>query len=326
MWLRMLASSVTLSLGMVLPACTPQEPPAPKIARVGILTPAFQPHLGLVALRDELRNLGYVEGRNLVVEFRSAEGNEERLPALAEELVHLKVDVIVADLDRSAREVQRLTATIPIVVTTGDPVAAGLVANAARPGANSTGVGIVSPELTGKRLEMLKDAMPGVSRVAYLWHGCGVTCDRDLQSAKRAAAALGMQLIPVEVADPWPLEKAFAAMAEAHADAFVPMPSPVFVSLLPQIVALSTQRRLPGIFFEREFVEAGGLIAYGPSVPTVFRHAARYVDKILRGTKPADLPIWYPRNYDLFINQNTANALGLTIPKSVLARAEVIAK
>jgi len=322
MWRSASAFRVALIVPLLLAPALSDGQEKTKVPRVGILTPAFAGHPGLDALRQELRDLGYVDGRNIVIEYRSAAGNNDRLPALTTDLVRLKVDVIVADGDQAASEAQRATKTIPIVITTGDPVWSRLVDSAARPGGNSTGVSIVPGGLHLKRFELLKDAVPSVTRVAYLCHGYEEKWDtRDLQEAERAARSLGMQLIQFRVDDPYPFEHAFAAMAKARVDALVTMPSPVFVSRIRNIVALTTQMRLPAVFFEREFAEAGGLMAYGPNVPAVFRRAAAQVDKILRGAKPADLPVEYPRDFDLAINLKSANALRLTIPKAVLSRA-----
>jgi putative ABC transport system substrate-binding protein len=317
LWIGTVAICVALAALLFLPPAS-----RTKVPRVGILTLA--PHSGIEAFRQALRDLGYVEGRNIVLELRSAQGNEERLPALADELVNLKAEVILADGDRAAREVQRLTTTIPMVITTGDPVEAGLVASAAHPGGNSTGVSIVATGLHLKRFELLKDSLPGVTRVAYLWHAWEDST-RDVGAAERAASSLGMQLIPVEVADPYPFEEAFAAMAKARAEALVPMPSPLFASHMSEIVAQTERMRLPAIFIGREFAQAGGLIAYGPDISAVFRRAASQVDKILRGAKPGDLPVEYPKDFELVVNLKTAKDLGLTIPRTVLIRAtEVI--
>ena len=204
-----------------------------------------------------------------------------------------------------------------------DPVGLGLVASLARPGGNTTGVYFNAPELMGKRLELLKEAVPGVIRVAYLWRA-GPASARLLHETERAARALGVQLHPVEVRDPYRFDQAFATMAAARADAFITQPSGVFLSRHTQIVALAARTQLPGMFPEREFAEVGGLIAYGASLPANFRRAATYVDKILKGAKPADLPVEQPMKFELVINLKTAKALGLTIPLTVLFQADEV--
>jgi len=262
-----------------------------------------------------------VEGQSITLEYRSEEGRPELLPELAAELVHLKVDIILAEGVDAVRAAQHATGTIPIVFPTAfDPVGQGLVASLAQPGGNITGVSFHDPALMGKRLELLKAAVPGVTRVAYLWdHGPNLA----LQELETAARALGVQLHPVEVRDPYPFDHAFAIMA-AHADALLTQPSPVFFGRRTELVDLAARMRLPGIFPEREFAEAGGLMAYGVNVPANFRRAATYVDKILKGAKPADLPVEQPMRFELVINLKTAKALGLTIPPSVLFLADEV--
>ncbi len=241
-----------------------------KTPRIGVLTPAFDPHSGFAAFRQGLRDLGYVEGQSIALEYRFAEGKEERLPEFAADLVRLKVDVIVADGGAAARAAQHATETIPIVCTGFfDPVGQGFIASLARPGGNITGLSFNDPALMGKRLELLKAAVPGVTRVGYLWHAAPNTT-RSLQETERAARALGLQLHPVEVREPYPFDQAFATMAEAHADALLMQPSGLFFTRRTEIVDLAAQTRLPGIFEAREFAEAGGLMAYGNSVPAVF--------------------------------------------------------
>jgi putative ABC transport system substrate-binding protein len=265
-----------------------------------------------------------VEGHNIVLEYRFADGRFERLPELAADLVRLKVDVILADGGQATAAAQHATGTIPIVFpAVPDPVGQGLVASLARPGGNSTGLSFQDPELMGKRLELLKEAVPGVTRVAYLWHASR-TSAHVLQELETAGRALGMQLQPVEVREPYPFDQAFATMAEAHADALITAPSGVFASRRTQIVDLASKTRLPGIFPDRGFAEAGGLMSYGPSIAANFHRAAIYVDKILKGIKPADLPIEQPTKFDLIINLKTAKALGITLPPSLLLLADEV--
>ena len=315
---------ITLTLGLVLaPDLSPAQAGA-KTPRLGLLTIASDPHSGFEAFRQGLRDLGYVEGRSIALESRYAEGKAERLPALAADLVRLQVDIILVDGTAAVRAAQHATGTIPIVFpAVPDPVGQGFVASLARPGGNITGLSFQDPEIMGKRLELLKVAVPGVTRVAYLWTSPASSA-RHLQEAERTARALGIQLHPVEVHARYPFDQAFAAMAEAHADALITQPSAEFFTRRAQIVALAAQTKLPTIFPEREFVEAGGLMAYGNSVPANFRRAATYVDKILKGAKPADLPVEQPAKFELVINLKTAKALGITISPTVLFLADEV--
>jgi len=315
---------LTLVLSLVLAPSPSHAQAGAKMPRIGILTPAFDPHSGFAAFRQGLRDLGYVEGQSIALEYRFAEGKEERLPEFAADLVRLKVDVIVADGGAAARAAQHATETIPIVCTGFfDPVGQGFIASLARPGGNITGLSFNDPALMGKRLELLKEAVPGVTSVGYLWHAAPNTA-RSLQETERAARALGLQLHPVEVREPYPFDQAFATMAEAHADALLMQPSGLFFTRRTEIVDLAAQTRLPGIFEAREFAEAGGLMAYGNSVPAVFYRLATYVDKILKGAKPAELPVEQAMKFELVINLKTAKALGLTIPPTLLFQADEV--
>jgi len=315
---------VLLALGLFLAPYPSQAQSVAKTSRIGILNPAFDPHPPLEAFRQGLRDLGYVEGHNIVLEYRFADSRYERLPELAAELVRLKVDVILAEGGQAVRAAQHATGTIPIVFpAVPDPVGQGLVASLAQPGGNITGLSFQDPELMGKRLELLQQAVPGVTRVAYLWHPSRIGA-RALQELETAARALGMQLQPVEVRDPYPFDQAFATMAEAHADALITQPSAVFLSRRTQIVDLAARTRLPGIFPDRELAEAGGLMSYGPSLAANFHRAAVYVDKIHKGARPADLPIEQPTRFELVINLKAARALGLTIPPTMLFLADEV--
>jgi ABC-type uncharacterized transport system substrate-binding protein len=308
---RTLLIVLTLSL-LVAPLATHAQSVA-KTPRIGVLMPTFDPNPMFGVFRQGLRDLGYVEGQSIALEYRFADGQLERLPALAADLVRRQVDIILADGTPAVRAAQHASGTIPIVFpNVFDPVSGGLVASLARPGGNITGVSFQGPELMGKQLELLKQAVPGITRVAYLWHALPFSA-RALQETETAARALGVQLHPVEVREPYPFDQAFTTMAEAHADALIMQPSPVFFGRRTQIVDLAVKMRLPGIFEVREFAEAGGLMAYGASVSANFRHAATYVDKILKGAKPADLPVEQPMKFELVINLKTATALGLTI-------------
>jgi putative ABC transport system substrate-binding protein len=303
---------------------------AAKVARIGFLSGnlANGPHLQ-EAFRQGLRDLGYIEGRDVVIEYRDAEGKYERLPALAAELVALKVDVIfVGGATPSALAAKQATRTIPIVFAAiPDPVSSGLVTSLARPGGNVTGLSALSPELVGKRLELLKRAVPGVSRVAVLWQP-GATGERTvkdiLKEAEVAARALGVRLQFVEARGPADIDRAFSDMTGARADALTVLPGAMFVNERRRLVALAAKNRLPAVYGLREYVDTGGLMAYGPNLADLYRRVATYVDRILKGTKPGDLPVEQPTKFELVINLKTAKDLGLTIPQSVLARADEV--
>ena len=324
-----LAFSITLLLGGLFNPVAAEAQQAAKIARIGYLARnlAASPHLH-EAFRQGLRDLGYVEGRNVVIEYRDAEGKLERLPALAAELVALKVDVIVAASTLAALAAKQATRTLPIVfAAAADPVASGLVTSLARPGGNVTGLSNLAPELVGKRLELLKQAVPGVSRVAVLWQpgALGERTEKDmLKGAEVAARALGVRLQFVEARGPADFDRAFSDMTRARAGALTVLPSAMFFSERRRLVDLAAKNRLPAVYPWREFVDAGGLMSYGPNLADLFRRAATYVDKILKGAKPGDLPVEQPTKFELVINLKTAKALGLTIPPSVLARADQV--
>ncbi len=302
---------------------------AAKIARIGYLSPnlAAAPHLQ-EAFRQGLRDLGYVEGRNVVIEYRDAEGKFERLPALAAELAALKVDVIVVGGAPAALAAKQATGTLPIVVAAaGDPVTSGLVTSLARPGGNVTGLSLLLPELVGKNLEQLKQAVSGVSRVAVLWQpgAQGERTEKDmLKEADVAGRALGVRLQVVEARGPADFERAFSDMTRARAGALTVLPSVMFFNERRRLVDLAAKNWLPAAYPWREVVDAGGLMAYGPNVADLFRRAATYVDKILKGAKPADLPVEQPTKFELVINFKTAKALGLTIPPSLLQRTDEV--
>jgi putative ABC transport system substrate-binding protein len=303
---------------------------AAKVARIGYLSTnlAANPHIQ-EAFRQGLRDLGYVEGRNVVIEYRDAEGKPERLPALAAELVALKVDVIVAAAgNHLALAAKQATRTLPIVfAAVTDPVAIGLVTSLARPGGNVTGTSVLSPELVGKRLELLTQAVPGVSRVAVLWlpGALGERTEKDmLKEADVAARALGVRLQFVEARGPADLDRAFSDMTRARAGALTVLPSNMFLREHRRLVDLAAKHRLPAVYTVKEYVDAGGLMAYGPNLADVVRRAATYVDRILKGAKPGDLPVERPKKFELVINLKTARTLGLTIRPSVLSRADQI--
>jgi putative ABC transport system substrate-binding protein len=302
---------------------------AVKIARIGYLVTnlATSPYLP-EAFRQGLRDLGYVEGRNLVIEYRDAEGKVERLPALAAELVALKVDVILAGGTPQALAAKQATRALPIVfAAAADPVTSGLVTSLARPGGNVTGLSQLAPELVGKTLELLTQAVPGVTRVAVLWQpgGLGERTEQNmLQEADVAARALGVRLQFVEARGPADFDRAFSDMTRARADALTVLTSTMFGNERRRLVDLAAKNRLPAVYPWRVGVDAGGLMSYGANLADMYRRAATYVDKILKGAKPADLPVEQPTKFELVINMKTAKALGLTIQPSLLGRADEV--
>jgi len=318
-----------LTGGIVVAPFAAEAQQAAKIARIGYLSPNLaSSSRSHEAFRQGLRDLGYVEGRNVVIEYRDAEGKFERLPALAAELVALKVDVIVAPNTVGVLAARQATRTLPIVfATAADPVTSGLVTSLARPGGNVTGLSILAPELVGKCLELLTQAVPGVSRVAALWQpgAAGERTVKDLlKAAEVAARALEVRLQFVEARGPADFDRAFSDMTRARASALTVLPSTMFTFERRRLVDLAAKNRLPVVYPWREFADAGGLMAYGPNVADLHRRAATYVDKILKGAKPADLPVEQPTKFELIINLKAAKALGLTIPPSVLQRADEV--
>jgi putative ABC transport system substrate-binding protein len=323
--------SVILALAGLFNPLAAEAQQADKIARIGYLSlnlAASDPRIR-EAFRQGLRDLGYVEGRNLLIECRDAKGKPELFPALAAELVALKVDVIVAAGGTlAALAAKQATATLPIVFpAAGDPVAERLVTSLARPGGNVTGLSIVSPELVGKSLELLQQAVPGVSRVALLLKPDSMP-DRArkdrLEAAEVAARALGVRLQVVEARGPEDFDRAFSDMTRARAGALYVLATPVFDIERRRLVDLAAKNRLPTVYSFKGWVEEGGLMSYGPDVADLFRCAAPYVDKILKGARPGDLPVEQPTKFELVINLRTAKAFGLTIPASVLLRADQV--
>jgi len=316
---------------LAAPLAAGAQQPA-KVARIGYLVTGSlespETRISLDAFRQGLRERGYVEGQNIVIEYRAADGKIERLPGLAIELARLKVDLIVAGNTPMARAAQQATKTIPIVAgVMGDPVGDGLVATLARPGGNITGLTFLGPELMPKRLDLLKEALPRVSRVAALWHP-GAFSERTtadmLKQTEAAARTLGVQLQLVGVRGSDEFDRAFSTMVNERADALIVFPSPMLFNERRRIVDLAAKRRLPAMYNAREFVALGGLIAYGASITDLIRRSATYVDKILKGAKPGDLPIEQPTKFELVINLKTAKALGLTIPQTLLQRADQV--
>jgi putative ABC transport system substrate-binding protein len=295
---------------------------------IGLLSPFSRPDTELwhQAFRQGLRDLGWIEGVNARIESRFAEARMERLPELVSDLIKLKVDVIVASVTPDALAAARATKTIPIVmVSPGDPIATGLIASLARPGGNVTGMSQMLTELVGKRLELLKDAAPSISRVAVLWNprdAISILAWRELQDPARQ---LGIDLYSLEVQSSDQFDAAFAGAIGANVGAIMALPAPIFVDNEKRIADFAAANRLPSIFHLPEFVRVGGLLAYGPNRSDLFRRAASYVDKILKGANPADLPVEQPTKFELVINLSTAKTLGLTVPPLLLAVAtEVI--
>ena len=320
--------AITLVVALILPltlAPLAEAQPA-KVARIGFLAPtsASSNPERVEALWAGLRDLGYVEGKNIVIEFRWAEGKFDRLPDLAAELVRLKVDVIVTATTPGIRAAKNATTTIPIVMaTSGDPVGFGFVASLARPGGNVTGSSLFAPELSAKRLELLKETLPRAQRVAVLLNPDNSINERNLPAMERTARSLKVGLQRFEVRRPNEFKDVFSAMAKQRVDA-VALPEDDFLNANRSGIAeLAAKQRLPSIG-RKDFAEAGGLIGHGVNFPDLYRQAAIFVDKILKGAKPADLPIEQPTKFELIVNMKTARTLGLTIPQSVLARADQI--
>ncbi len=317
---------VALTLGILsAPLAAVAQQPA-KVPRIGILTLAVASSTPLFeAFRQGLREHGYVEGQNIAFEYRFAQGRADRLPTMAAELVSMKVDVIVTESVAAALAAKRATQTISIVMAiSGDPVGAGLVASLPRPGGNVTGLSLLAPELSGKRLQLLTGAAPRTTRVAVIWNPVSPASAGYLRETEAAARSLGLQLQPVEVRSPTDLDAAFKAVARARPSALITLADGMLADNRTRIVEFAVKRRLPGIFPHREWADAGGLMAYGPSFASNFRHAAIYVDKILKGAKPADLPVEQATRFELVVNLKTAKALGLTIPQTILIRADQV--
>jgi putative ABC transport system substrate-binding protein len=304
--------------------------PSGKVPRVGYLSvfSPSNPYPPSEAFWQGLHDLGWIEGQNIAIERRFAEGKAQRLPDLAVELVRLRVDLIFAETTPAARAAKQATTTIPIVFSPiADPIGSGLVANLARPGGNITGITFMAPELGGKRLELLKQAVPGMTRVGVLSHPgdpSEATVKNALEQTEAAARALGVQILRLEVQGPSGFDRAFAATLRERVGGLILIPSAMFVDERRRIVNLVVKDRLPAMFYFREFAEVGGLMSYGPNFRGLWRRAATYVDKILKGAKPADLPVEQPTKFELVINLKTAKALGLTIPPSVLLRADEV--
>ena len=318
---------VSLVCGMTLwpPRIHAQQPK--KISRIGVLLPGTPASFSLrtKAFLDGLRELGYVEGVTIAFEWRWGQDRVEMLSGLAADLVRSNVDVIITGGTSAAQALKAATATIPIVVAIiSDPVAAGLVDSLARPGGNLTGFSIVAPELGGKRLELLKEIVPHVSSVAVLLNIRNPQSQIELKEMRSAAQEMRLQLYPIEISTEDGLEDAFAAMNKAAVQALVVLTDPILFSQRKRTVDLANRNRLPAMYFFKGYAEEGGLMSYGPSDTDLFRRTAAYVDRILKGTKPRDLPIEQPTKFELFINLRAANMIGVTIPESFLLRADKV--
>jgi putative ABC transport system substrate-binding protein len=296
-----------------------------KVPRIGFLVAGSASSVSarVAAFRQGLRELGYIEGKNIVIEWRFAEGKSERVSALAAELVRLKVDVIVSAGPAATRPAKEATVTIPIVMGfDNDPVGNRFVASLARPGGNITGLSTLAPEISGKRLELLKEIVPKLSRVAVLGASTEPDYTQVVRETELAAGALGVQLQYVDVREPKDIETAFRAESKGRAEAVLVLNSPVLNSQRKQLTDLAAKNRLPAIYDRREFVDDGGLMSYGTNLADLSRRTATYVDKILKGAKPSDLPVEQPIKFEFIINLKAAKQIGLTIPPNVLARAD----
>ena len=303
------------------------EAQSPQIQRIGFLSIATSSSMAprVDAFRQGLRELGYVEGKNIIIEFRWGDGRNERLAGLAAELARLKVNIVVTHGVAATDAALKANAAIPIVCfACGDLLATGLVVSLARPGNNITGQTIIAPDVTGKRLELLREVIPALARVAVLWNPNNPVSVPELKETQAAARSLGLQLQSLGVSNPDEFRTAFSSMTKARADALVVLSDAMFFGERKQIADLAASNRLPAISWSGEFAKSGGLMGYGPDVLEISRRAATYVDKILKGAKPADLPIEQPTKFEFVINLGTAKALGLTIPQSLLVRANEV--
>jgi putative ABC transport system substrate-binding protein len=320
-WLRP-ATAAILTVTLLF-AAAPNAQPSSTVHRIGVLGNQDNPPWD--ALRQALRALGYVEGRNVAIDWRWSEGSPDRLPALARELVSLAPDVIVASGTQAVQAARGATSTIPIVMALSqEPDKLGFVDTLARPGGNVTGLSTYSPQLMAKKLELLKEIAPDTRRVAFVWDPTAQGQQLPFRDLPAAAAAAGVTVRSIEVRRPEGVAAALAAVDWTAGDALLVVGNPITFKARPQIAAFAASRRLPSVFEERMFVDAGGLLSYGPSFSDLYRRTAIYVDKILKGARPADLPVEQPARFELVINRTTANALGLTIPASLLLRADQV--
>ena len=316
---------ITLLSGIVAALATARAQQPAKIPRIGFLgnsTATMEANL-IGPLRDGLRELGYEEGRNVIIEFRWADGKYDQFPALVAELLAAKVDVIITAGTPATLAIKKATSTVPLVfIAVGDPVGTGVVPNLGRPGGNITGLSSIAPDLEGKRLELLREVVPKLSHVAFFLNPANAFHTASMRQARVAAQSLGIKLQPMEVNKSEQLDGAFASIVKEKPDALLILADRIFLHNRKRMMEFAIQQRLPSVNAYRELVEAGGLISYGPSYEDMHRRAAVYVDKILKGTKPADLPIEQPTKFTLLINLKTAKTLGLTVPPTLVARAD----
>ena len=315
-----------IAVGLVAAPGAADAQQSVKIPRIGYLSPVSHPREA--DFRQELRRLGYFEGENITIEYRSAQGNFNRLPELAAELVDLEVDVIVAQVTQAAIAAKKATATIPIVmIAVSDPVASGLVASLAHPGGNVTGTSAVAADVVGKQLELVRELVPGVSSVAALWNPANrIFQGQQLREARAAAAELKLRVRILEARDAKEIDSAFGILARERASALLLMGDPVFTTHARQIAGLALEHGLPTVGSASVLAEAGVLLTYGPSYEDAFRGAAVYVDRILKGAKPADLPVERSVRFELVVNEKTAASLGVTLPQSLVLRADQVIK
>lgn len=325
--INMIRILLVVVLSFVWVALTAHAQGADRLPRIGFLgnsTATLEANL-IGPFRDGLRDLGYVEGQNILIEYQWAEGKYERFPALIAELIALKVDVIVTAGTPASLAVKKAATSVPLVmIAVGDPVGTGLVASLARPGGNATGVTSISPELEGKRLELLREVFPGVARIAVLWNPVSpfqVVAEKEVQAA---AGVLRIPVLSLGVRAAEELDNAFAAILREQANALLVLADRLFLHNRERIMEFAAKNRLPGVHAYREMVEAGGLMSYGPSYADLHRRAATYVDKILKGARPSDLPVERPTKFELVVNLKAAKALGIDIPQSVLLRADEV--
>lgn len=299
---------------------------AKTMARIGILTLGVAPTSPLAqSFRKGLRDLGYVEGRDLMLDFRFAQGKAENLPDLAAELARGRVDVIVTESNAAAIAAKDAAPATPVVMAlAGDPITAGVVDSLGRPGGNVTGLTLVVPELSAKRLQFMNDVAPGVDLVAVLWNPSNPAAEDSMKETAAAARALGVRLRSIAVRSPNELERALAAAAKVRPGGLISLADSMLAAQSARIVRFALDHRLPAVFPQREFAEQGGLLSYGPNLAALFRRAAVFVDKILKGAKPADLPTEQPTEFELVVNLRTAKALGITIPNALLQRADEV--
>jgi len=316
---------LSLVWGVLAAPLAAEAQQAGKVQRIGVLLHDGAPPGLLEAFREGLHELGYLEGKNIAIELRNAAGKNERLSALADELLRLKVDVILAVNTPAAQAAKKATATVPIVITRiGDPVKSGLVLSLARPGGNVTGLSFDTQDLGPKRIQLLKEILPGISRVVILFNADNPGATLVAAEMESASSQLGLQLLRLPVRGPTDFPGAFQAATRARAEGLAVVDDTAITKHRGQILSLAANHSLPVVSIYKDFAEAGGLIAYGPSLPAMYRRAAYYVDRILKGAKPADLPVEQPTKFELVINLRTAKALGLTIPQSLLLRADEI--